>query len=505
MLKLFKKPLCNDKPFPMSETLLDDLEIKEFLSRYFANPAGYITCDVEAINERNKICAALLANEHLAAAFSTLFTISKSFMEQRPAEENEPMQIVRNMNGIYMFRDAVLSVIHAISSDTTLPEVFYPWAHALNSALNNLYPANFVQLWEKYAGGVEKTASMSYYIHFTNDLTINAIALLNVNNRRYTKSTLINKFSNDSDPMRAESLLSLVPSSHSEVSVLFAPQKEATSLQRFSQSIQQMLMSQTAATKSQLSIMEKNITNAFRGLYEELGFIIGMVQYAQDTRIKSKHICFAEIKKKSERSLYAEKMVHPLLAEQADVVANDIVIKNGQEFILLGGINRGGKTTYLRTVGAIQVLFQMGLPIPAAKAVISPVTGMYSVFSRKESTALYQGKLGQELIEMRNVISALDEYGLFLGNEPISATSPAESYMLSRESLCMLKAKHVRGIWITHLYKLFDDVEGLNQLSFGSQFMCMHAKTTPNENAFLIHKGVPDKNSGASKLFYGYP
>ena len=247
--------------------------------------------------------------------------------------------------------------------------------------------------------------------------------------------------------------------------------------------------------------MERQIANEIREFAEELDFALRMVKYAQDISSYSKHICFSKICDIEERSLYAQKMIHPFLAEQTNVVSNDISIGNGREFILLGGVNRGGKTTYLRTMGVVQLLFQMGLPIPAASAAISPASGIFSIFSRVEDTELYQGKLGRELTELRDIIAMLDNNSLFLGNEPVSGTSPTESYLLSREALCMLKAKRVRGIWVTHLFGLFDDVEKLNNLNFGIRFECMHTEYTDGERSYVISLGKPKKYSGAKEVF----
>ena len=485
----------------MSPTLLDDLELTEFLGRFFLNPVQYITCDTSAIRERNEVCKALLENKSLMEALQRLYDAAQPLLETAPSTEGEPIQVIHSMIGVRIFRDAVLSVTQAIAACRQLPPAITALSDGLNGLLTRRYPIGFDEAWNRYADGVEKTGSMSYHIRFSDDLAIEAIALTGAHRCRYEKSTMISRAVHNEDPMRVESLLPLDPEDQTSIVELNRERHlNPTALQRFSRSMRQLFLAQTSASRNQLAAMERGIAGDIRGLIEEIRFALGMVEYTVAILQLSPNFCYAGIRNAEERSLVVSKMIHPLLAEQTDVVANDISIQSNNECVLLGGINRGGKTTYLRTAGAMQILFQMGLPLPAASAEISPASGVYSAFSREEITDLSQGKLGRELIEMREAIAALDDQCLFLGNEPISGTSPLESYVLSRESLCMLKAKHARGIWVTHLFELFDDVEKLNDMDFGSQFACMHTRPVGAEHSFAILPGIPKRYSGAREM-----
>ena len=501
MLRLFAKPLQDNRLVHLSKHLLDDLEISVFLARYFINPETYVTCDTEAIKERNEICISLLRHNDLTAAFQRLYDITAQITKTSSSIDNEPMQVIRNMMGIRTFYDALQQVLQTIKVSGGLPVSFTSLSEALAKLLNEVYPENFDCLWNKYACGTEKTLSLSYQINFTKELTISAAALTGTYDRRYMKSSFIKRITGTLNQMHVDSLLTLVPGHYSEMNQLIDPQKEATSLQRFSHSVHKMLSMQTAAIKQQVNEKERSIARKMSALMGELHFALGMVKYAQAISVSSEHVCFAEILDMKEQTLFAEKMVHPVLAERVDAVPNDIAINKEKKLILLGGANRGGKTTYLRTAGAIQLLFQMGLPIPAAAAKISPASCIVSVFSREEKTELYQGKLDQELTDMREAVQRMDEHSMFLGNEPISGTSPMESCLLSRESLCLLKAKRTRGIWVTHFYELFDDIPKFNRLNFGSRFTCMHTDSANDKHSFCIIPGLPEKHSRAQEVF----
>ena len=503
ILRLFQKPLRDNLPPRISKNLFEDLELSKFLNRFFEHPEKYLTCDPEIIRERNEICASLLRNEPLFQALQNFHDTSQPLLKTSSNETSEPIQIVRNMIGVKLFYDAASALARVIDDSPNPLYVFTSLSGEIKELLRKRYPLDFMNLWDLYANGVEKTFSMSYKIRFTSDLAIDAVALTSVNHRRYKKTTLINYVKNVSEPMRVDSILSLIPGSQPEEGRLTNRYGEPGVLARFSYSIRQMLAAQTIVSENQLTIMEKGIADDIREFINELYFALGMAKYAKTITACPYRTCFAEIRDSKERLLFIRHMIHPVLAEREGIVANDIEIGNGHELILLGGLNRGGKTVFLRTAGSAQLLFQIGLPIPAESAKISPASGIFSVFSKNEDNEIYQGKLERELTEMRDIVSLLDADSLFLGNEPITGTSPKESYFLSLESLCLLKAKRARGIWISHLYALFDDVERLDGLGFGSRFICMRTDSASafEKRNFLIVRGVPEKYSGAKEVY----
>lgn len=144
------------------------------------------------------------------------------------------------------------------------------------------------------------------------------------------------------------------------------------------------------------------------------------------------------------------------------VVANDVAFDRSGRIFILTGPNRGGKTTYTQAVGLLQVLLQAGLYVPGARALMSPVDGIYTHFPVVEKLNLDTGRLGEEAKRLSDIFHGATCHSLVLLNESLSSTSPAESLYLSRDVVSGLRLLGARGIFATHLHELARDVSSIN-------------------------------------------
>ncbi|HBN84899.1 MAG TPA: hypothetical protein DDZ89_13775, partial [Clostridiales bacterium] len=104
-----------------------------------------------------------------------------------------------------------------------------------------------------------------------------------------------------------------------------------------------------------------------------------------------------------------------------DLVVNNIDFTDPKRVFILTGPNRGGKTTFLRTVGLAQILFQAGLYVPASSAVMSPVRNIYTHYPKTERKLIGEGRLGEELREISEILKCISKDSLLLMNESLSS------------------------------------------------------------------------------------
>jgi dsDNA-specific endonuclease/ATPase MutS2 len=121
---------------------------------------------------------------------------------------------------------------------------------------------------------------------------------------------------------------------------------------------------------------------------------------------------------------------------------------------VLTGANSGGKTTLLETLCEVAILTQMGLPVPAEQAQVSPVDAI--VFHRRHAS-FNAGVLESTL---RNVVPPLTKSGrtLMLVDEFEAITEPGSAADLLHGLVTLSVEKEALGVFVTHLA---DDLQPL--------------------------------------------
>ncbi len=249
----------------------------------------------------------------------------------------------------------------------------------------------------------------------------------------------------------------------------------------------------------------RDMTEDLDDLYRDLNFYLAALNYWRQMEGFHQDPIFPEIRPMEEKAFTATGMMDPvLLQHRGDVIGNDIDFAPGGGLLILTGMNQGGKTTFLRTVGTLQVLFQLGWPVCAASASLSPVEKIVTVFSHEENTQLQHGKLGQELKTLRLGMTDMTPNSLMLFNEPITGTSPMENLYLSREILSVCKLSGYHGIWVTHIYDLAADCDRINERLSGSKVSSLIVQVEGEgadvRTSYRILRGRPGYTSYAKQV-----
>jgi len=119
----------------------------------------------------------------------------------------------------------------------------------------------------------------------------------------------------------------------------------------------------------------------------------------------------------------------------------------GDRVAVLTGANSGGKTTLLETLCQVQLLAQMGLPVPARRAELAPVEGI--VFHRRHAS-FNAGVLESTL---RAVVPPVTESGrtLMLVDEFEAITEPGRAADLLGGLVELTVDRDALGVFVTHL------------------------------------------------------
>ena len=181
----------------------------------------------------------------------------------------------------------------------------------------------------------------------------------------------------------------------------------------------------------------------------------------------------------------------------SELVLNDIHMAVG-EIALLTGANRGGKTTYTQTAGQIQILGQLGFPVPARKAKLDICDSVMTHFPLIEQAVVDFGRFGRACYDFKETFGHLTGKSLLLMNESFAGTSHLESIEIASEVIHALADKTVSVIYNTHLHELYDETKhhpGVKSLTAGD---------TGTDTEFKIMDGLPKGYSQALDIAARY-
>jgi DNA mismatch repair protein MutS len=152
---------------------------------------------------------------------------------------------------------------------------------------------------------------------------------------------------------------------------------------------------------------------------------------------------------------------HPVieqLLENENFIPNDVHLNNQDNRIaLITGPNMAGKSTYLRQIGLIAIMAQMGSFVPAARADLPIFDKVFTRVGASDNLAMGQSTFLVEMIETANILNTATSDSLILLDEIGRGTSTFDGLSLAWSiveyihNTAKLKAK---TLFATHYHEL---------------------------------------------------
>lgn len=198
-----------------------------------------------------------------------------------------------------------------------------------------------------------------------------------------------------------------------------------------------------------------HILSFFDNMRFELSFYLGCVNLHHSLVGKGEPVCFPELTPANQVLFNAVDLYDASLSLRLKdrCVGND-VHADDKGLIVITGANRGGKSTFLRSVGLTQLMAQAGMFVPARSYLSSIVSGIFTHFKREEDSEMESGKLEEELIRMKQIIDSIKPDSMVLFNESFSSTNEREGSEIARQIVRALLEDRVRVFFVTHFYDL---------------------------------------------------
>ena len=145
---------------------------------------------------------------------------------------------------------------------------------------------------------------------------------------------------------------------------------------------------------------------------------------------------------------------HPLL-DREKAVANDIILGEEYQAIVITGPNTGGKTILLKTVGVIQLMAQMGLYIPAGEnSRVGVFTEIFADIGDEQSIEQNLSTFSSHMSNIVSILKQINDKSLILIDEIGSGTDPQEGSSLAIAILDYIASKQSYVIASTHYPEL---------------------------------------------------
>jgi len=162
---------------------------------------------------------------------------------------------------------------------------------------------------------------------------------------------------------------------------------------------------------------------------------------------------------------------HPVvesITEEGAYIANDVHLDAGdRQILLITGPNMAGKSTYLRQVGLIALLAQIGSFVPADEARIGIVDRIFTRVGATDRLAKGQSTFMVEMIETANILNHATPRSLILLDEIGRGTSTYDGLSLAwaiTEALHQDPRIAARTLFATHYHELTQLAQSLPRL-----------------------------------------
>lgn len=153
-------------------------------------------------------------------------------------------------------------------------------------------------------------------------------------------------------------------------------------------------------------------------------------------------------------------LFNPLLLLQGIRPTACDVVKDGHDALtLVTGPNSGGKTRMLQAVALTQLLAQNGLFIPAASGRLTSAPTMFVSLVEGAPADQKEGRLGTELVRVRQLFEALEPGTMVILDELCSGTNPSEGIAIFEMVISLLPRLRPQVFVTTHFLDAARELE----------------------------------------------
>jgi len=210
-------------------------------------------------------------------------------------------------------------------------------------------------------------------------------------------------------------------------------------------------------------IIDRWLDQVFEGVAE---FVPPLVQLQGDLEVYLAGLAFRDLAQQRGLATCFATRAEAELPGEVDELFNPLLLGLGLkpvtcsltlggpgQIALITGPNSGGKTRLLQALGILHLCAQAGMYLPARRARLHPVPGIFASLIQSASAEQAEGRLGTELLRIRMLFERAAPGCLVLVDELCSGTSPSEGEEMFTMVLELLHELGPSAFVSTHFLK----------------------------------------------------
>lgn len=495
----------------ISETVCDELGLNEIFNLKNGRLSDFFTSDEDVILYRQQTLSDITEIPEIRDTLSKVHPILDDIVELRRLDRESSSSADSYLYGITEIElyvsclDTLAKGLGAVRSGLK-SKAFSVLCDFVTELVGSEYYAELNKKLEALAARVHEVKSITVGVNLDRELRPTSAGVISVNSEEFKSGKVLDKilrfsFKNDAFTCIAE----LSPFGKGQ-----SDNRREALVGAFNSAIEDVFRSSVRGWRNIVGEYVLDNTDFLLKLLPEIEFVTRACDLV--AKLSSHEGCtmvnptLAPMKDKRFEAvgLYNPRVA---LAIEDEIVTNDLFFDDNARIYVLTGPNRGGKSVITVALGAAQAMCQLGLPVPAVSATVSPADAIFTHFPEGADDTIDKGRLGEECARLKEIFDGVSENSMILLDESLSSTGAYEASYIASEILSGFAVLRCRGIFSTHLHELAAGVPEINQRSAehgGVMIDTLVAGIEEGKRSFRIHRAKPDGKSYARDIANKY-